>query len=124
MSKRYDSRMAPEPLRFECCPSVSSRIRPLGGLSREGKLLQLFRSDRVVQQLYETRCRPDVVNKPCQMVDPLIKRFSHCVQKYSYVYAFVKDFNMTQDYRLDYVRVRSGCACEVDYSLPETREYH
>ncbi|KAL8616641.1 hypothetical protein ACOMHN_031623 [Nucella lapillus] len=111
------------PVHLECCPTETRSIQPRGGVSREGRLLELYRDQWTVQRLYQTTCHASVVNRPCQLVDPAIKRYSRCVQKYSYAYAFVKDFNVTQHYRLDYVKVRSGCACEVDFSLQETFDY-
>ena len=111
------------PVHLECCPSETRRITPRGGLSREGKLLELYRDKHTVQNLYQTVCHASVVNRPCQLIDNRFRPYSKCVQKYSYVYAFVKDLNTTQHFRLDYVKVRSGCACEVDYTLEETVEY-
>ena len=123
MSKRGEVNTVNVPVHLECCPTETRRIQPLGGVSREGKLLELYRDKWTVQRLYQTTCHPTVVNRPCRLVDPKIRPLSRCVQQYSYVYAFVKDYNVTQHYRLDYVKVRSGCSCEVDFSLKETLEF-
>ncbi|KAK7492662.1 hypothetical protein BaRGS_00016141 [Batillaria attramentaria] len=115
MSKRGES--STNAHRIECCPSETRRIEPLGGISRDGKLLELYRDKWTIQRLDQTTCLPKYLNRRCRLVDATIKPWSRCVQKYSYVYAFVKDFNVTQHYRLDYVKVRSGCACEVDFNM-------
>ncbi|XP_061174622.1 uncharacterized protein LOC133191768 [Saccostrea echinata] len=95
----------------DCCPTVSQKISPIGGLSREGRLLKLYRDPRTVQRFYETSCAAGVLNRPCQYVDSM--RRSKCVQSYTYVYAIVRDYNTTQPYRMDYMRLKSGCTCKV-----------
>lgn len=88
------------------------RTAPLGGLSRDGTLLQLYRDSRTVQRLYETACLPSVLNRPCRFVNQSLFN-SVCVQKYTYMYAIVKDYNITQPYRVDYIRVKSACSCQI-----------
>jgi hypothetical protein len=44
---------------------------------------------------------------------------SKCVQNYTYMYAIVKDFNVTEPYRVDYMRVKSGCTCKVEESTTD-----
>lgn len=114
MSKREEPSMN---LHVECCPSVTRRVQPSGGISRDGTLLELYRDRSTVQRLFQTTCRPGVLDRPCSLLEPSIQPFSRCVQKYSYVYAFVRDVNVTGHYRMDYVKVRSGCSCEVDFTL-------
>ncbi|KAL5005112.1 hypothetical protein ScPMuIL_018568 [Solemya velum] len=96
----------------ECCPVRMQRTAPLGGLSRDGTLLQLYRDSRTVQRLYETACLPSVLNRPCRFVNQSLFN-SVCVQKYTYMYAIVKDYNITQPYRVDYIRVKSACSCQI-----------
>ncbi|CAC5417642.1 unnamed protein product [Mytilus coruscus] len=95
-----------------CCPTVKRRIAPRGGLSREGKLLELYRDVNAVQRFYETICHPAVADMPCRFIDPIYR--SKCVQNYTYMYAIVKDFNVTEPFRVDYMRVKSGCTCKVE----------
>lgn len=81
-------------------------------------------------RFYELSCRTDVENKPCRFVDRKLYNQSRCVQKFSYTYALVRDggdhpqrhqqrrqrhFPSLPDggWMLDYIRVRSGCACEL-----------
>ena len=96
----------------ECCASHTQAIAPLGGLSREGALLQLFRDPTTVQKFYETSCAPGIQDRPCRYINETY-RFSRCEQKYTYTYAIVKDFNVTQPYRIDYIKIKSGCSCIV-----------
>ncbi|XP_046357186.1 uncharacterized protein [Haliotis cracherodii] len=120
MSKRRDS-VVSRPMPYECCPALRERIEPYGGISREGKVLELYRDSRTVQTFYQTRCRPWVVNGQCHYLDVRAKRYSRCVQKYTYMYGIVKDYNVTQPYRVDYIKVKSGCTCELDFHRDATR---
>ncbi|GFR67330.1 venom nerve growth factor 2 [Elysia marginata] len=101
------------PFRIECCPSEVHLIHPRGGISRDGRLLELYRDHRTVQTFYQTTCLGQVRDRPCPLVRPELMRYSRCVQKYSFVYAFVRDFNVSESFRLDYIRLKSGCSCEV-----------
>lgn len=100
----------------DCCPIFSQKISPVGGLSREGKLLRLYRDPRTVQRFYEVSCAAGVLNRPCRYVDSTWR--SKCVQSYTYVYAIVRDYNTTQPYRMDYMRLKSGCSCKVEDQPP------
>ncbi|KAL3865789.1 hypothetical protein ACJMK2_043144 [Sinanodonta woodiana] len=97
---------------FDCCPTVLERISPLGGLSRDGKLLQLYRDTNTVQKFYEKSCAPDYSYAPCRFINQTVYE-SRCVQQFTYMYAIVKDFNVTQPFRVDYIKVKSGCTCKV-----------
>ncbi|XP_045215590.2 uncharacterized protein LOC123565885 [Mercenaria mercenaria] len=96
----------------ECCPTVTRAIAPLGGLSRDNSLLQLFRDSNTIQKFYETTCAHGVKNRPCNFVDQSEWR-SVCEQKHTYTYAIVKDFNVTEPYRIDYMKINSGCSCKI-----------
>lgn len=96
----------------DCCPTVTRAIAPLGGISKEGGLLQLFRDPHTIQKFYETSCAPNVENQPCNFIDPT-QWSSKCRQKYTFTYAIVKDFNLTEPYRIDYMRIKSGCSCSI-----------
>ncbi|KAK3775104.1 hypothetical protein RRG08_048313 [Elysia crispata] len=103
-----------ETLRVECCPSEMHQIHPRGGISRDGRLLELYRDHRTVQTFYQTTCLRQFRNRPCPLVRHDLQRYSRCVQKYSFVYAFVRDFNVSESFRLDYIRLKSGCSCVVE----------
>ncbi|RUS72757.1 hypothetical protein EGW08_019475 [Elysia chlorotica] len=108
-------------VRAECCPSQVHMVHPRGGISRDGRLLELYRDHRTVQTFYQTTCLREVHNRPCPLVRHELQRYSRCVQKYSFVYAFVRDFNVSESFRLDYIRLKSGCSCEVELKPPRTR---
>ncbi|GFO35732.1 venom nerve growth factor 2 [Plakobranchus ocellatus] len=101
-------------LRMDCCPSEVHLVHPRGGISREGRLLELYRDHRTVQKFYQTTCKSHVRDRPCHLIKEELRGFSRCVQKYSFVYAFVRDFNVSERFRLDFIRLKSGCACEVE----------
>lgn len=97
---------------LECCPSVTRAIAPLGGLSRDGALLQLFRDSNTIQKFYETTCARGVKGRPCNFINQS-EWISRCEQKHTYTYAIVKDFNVTEPYRIDYMKINSGCSCSI-----------
>lgn len=99
---------------LQCCPSVTETISPLGGISRNGDLLELYREHNSKQTFYQTSCLPQIENKPCRFIDKGYKAWTKCIQKYTYSYALVKDFGVSdQKYRIDFIRVKSACKCEI-----------
>ncbi|KAL0106774.1 hypothetical protein PUN28_015375 [Cardiocondyla obscurior] len=123
-------------LPVECCPTVEEMIQPRGGRTREDMLVPLYREGENVQRFFEYSCRPDVLDKPCRFVDRKFSNQSRCVQKYSFAYAIVQNPGSEQHRRhhhrehyhfsafsgntasgsgwtLDYIKVRSGCSCEI-----------
>jgi hypothetical protein len=38
---------------------------------------------------------------------------SVCKQETRYTYAIVKDFKATDEYRIDYIKLNSGCSCTI-----------
>ncbi|XP_064475239.1 uncharacterized protein LOC135389150 [Ornithodoros turicata] len=96
---------------FECCPSLTEAIQPLGGVSITGRIMELYREPNATQQFYQTSCREKVKGRPCLYVRS--KYRSRCIQTYSYMYALVREFQSNGPWRLDYIRYRSGCTCQV-----------
>ncbi|RWS08271.1 uncharacterized protein B4U79_13923, partial [Dinothrombium tinctorium] len=82
------------------------------GVSKHGRILELYRDENSTQSFYQTSCREGVKGRKCQFSPPLA--YARCVQKYTYTYALVREFGVPEDtpWRLDYIRVRSGCSCE------------
>lgn len=121
-------------LPVDCCPSTLEMVEPKGGINQEGMLVELFSEAENRQRFYELSCRAGVEGKPCRFMDRRLHNQSHCVQKYSYTYAIVREPESTTrqtrqhsqrphhfpsfpaagtNWMLDYIRVRSGCSCEV-----------
>ena len=99
---------------LECCPTVIEMVQPSGGVNMEGHIVELFRHGDIDQRIYEHSCRPDVLEKPCRFVEKVLRPISRCVQQFSYTYAVVGDHpGGLNDWRLDYIRIRSGCSCEI-----------
>ncbi|XP_022702008.1 uncharacterized protein LOC111267780 [Varroa jacobsoni] len=97
----------------DCCPSVTELIHPLAGVSRSGLILEIYRGENKTQKFYQTSCRRDVKNRPCRFVRSKYELSSRCTQEYSYTYAIVRNLNSNGQWRMDHIRVRSGCACKV-----------
>ncbi|KAG8178595.1 hypothetical protein JTE90_019701 [Oedothorax gibbosus] len=102
--KKHKTRMV-----AECCPSVTEIIQPQGGVSKSGRILELYRDPNSTQSFYQTSCTQGTEGKPCRYV----RANSACVQRYSYTYALVREFESNAQWRLDYIRIRNGCTCEV-----------
>ncbi|XP_046678162.1 uncharacterized protein LOC124366014 [Homalodisca vitripennis] len=118
-------------LPVDCCPSTLEMVEPQGGINQDGMLVELYSEIQNTQRFYELSCRAGVEGKPCRFLDRRLHNQSKCVQKYSYTYAIVRDdgtessarsaprpqqlFPSATGYkwRLDYIRVRSGCSCEI-----------
>ncbi|XP_049837812.1 uncharacterized protein LOC126282257 [Schistocerca gregaria] len=101
----------------ECCPSRVDMVAPVGGTNKDGDYVELFNSDEHQQSFFEVSCDDSVVDRPCMFVDHRLQNQSKCVQKYSYSYALVREPQQS-GWRLDYVRVRSGCSCEITPRAP------
>ncbi|XP_063220680.1 uncharacterized protein LOC134530057 [Bacillus rossius redtenbacheri] len=122
----------------DCCPSVLEMVEPEGGKNAQDMYVLLFRDGDKRQRFYELSCRKDVEGRPCRFMDRRLHNQSRCVQKYSYSYAIVQDpetshahhhrhgdQNLSKSFpsfssaaggsswMLDYIRIRSGCSCEV-----------
>ncbi|CAL1548269.1 unnamed protein product, partial [Lymnaea stagnalis] len=104
---------------MECCPSETHYIAPRAGISRGGWLLEIYRDERTLQKFYQTACKDDVRDQPCHYIKHEYQPASRCVQRFSYVYAFVRFFNVSENFRLDYIRVKSSCSCELDLTLQD-----
>ena len=98
---------------LECCPTVVEMVQPSGGTNMEGHVVELYRHGDLDQRIYEHSCRPDVLNQPCRFVEKLLRPLSRCVQQFSFTYAVVADHPSGNQWRLDYIRIRNGCACEI-----------
>lgn len=121
----------------DCCPSVMEMVQPKGGRNQEGMYVELYVGNNPyneTQRFFEFSCREDVVDRPCRFVDRKLRNQSRCEQKYAYQYAIVRaddgslpaahsahSFfpNGTSGWKLDYIRVRSGCSCVV---VPKARK--
>ncbi|XP_067131254.1 uncharacterized protein [Centruroides vittatus] len=99
----------------ECCPSVLEISEPQGGRSVNGILMDLYRDRNSTQKFYETVCHSDVLDKRCNYVREKLRPYSKCVQKYGLSYALVRKHGTDEDWRLDYILIRSGCACELRF---------
>ncbi|XP_003739674.1 uncharacterized protein LOC100907016 [Galendromus occidentalis] len=97
----------------DCCPSVTELIHPLAGVSRNGMILEIYRGENKTQKFYQTSCRREVKDRPCRFVRLKYESASRCEQEYSYTYAIVRDVNTESQWRMDHIRVRSGCKCKV-----------
>lgn len=122
-------------LPVDCCPAVEEMVQPRGGRTREDMYVPLYQEGENVQRFFEYSCRADVLNKPCRFVDRKFSNQSRCVQKYSFTYAIVQNPGLEHrrhhhrehyhfpaftsntvsgsGWTLDYIRVRSGCSCEI-----------
>nr|ATU82772.1 secreted Nerve growth factor-like protein [Pristhesancus plagipennis] len=128
-------------LPVDCCPSTLEMVEPKGGTNQEGMLVTLYSDGENKQRFYELSCRQGVEGKPCRFMDRKLHNQSRCVQKYSYTYALVKQPSDSTKYQprqnhfksfppkgsnwmLDYIRVRSGCSCEVTPRTKRKRTSH
>ncbi|KAF3429841.1 hypothetical protein E2986_01490 [Frieseomelitta varia] len=136
-------------LPVDCCPTVEEMVEPVGGRNRENMYVQLYRDGQNAQRFFEYSCRPDVLDKPCRFIDRKFTNQSRCVQKFSYTYAIIENSGSTGGkeehgrhrhrermiptfagntvggsmWTLDYIKVRSGCSCEVMPKPKKKKKY-
>ncbi|XP_015917282.2 uncharacterized protein B0416.2 isoform X1 [Parasteatoda tepidariorum] len=107
----------------ECCPSVTEIFQPLGGVAKNGRFLELYRGQNSTQSFYQTSCKEGVKGKACKYVQHNHHVHSMCVQRYTYTYALVREFNSDLPWRMDYIRIRSACTCEIRARVPDDYFY-
>lgn len=98
---------------IDCCPTRSEWISPRGGVSREGRILEVFQDNvtNMIQTFQQHSCF--IRDKPCLFQNPMFD--TRCRQKYSFTYAIVREYNAPEGtpWRLDQIRIRSGCQCQI-----------
>ncbi|ELT90905.1 hypothetical protein CAPTEDRAFT_203847 [Capitella teleta] len=100
---------------LDCCPTVTELVHRKIGVSPQGLVLDLFHGENFTQTFYERACHPEIKDRPCQFLDPKFEPASRCVQQFSYVYAMARTYgNWFEGFRIDYVRVATGCKCQVN----------
>uniref|UniRef100_T1KLF6 Uncharacterized protein n=1 Tax=Tetranychus urticae TaxID=32264 RepID=T1KLF6_TETUR len=99
-SRKHNQRLAMEPFKFqtnlikriqrrpidtrppffglfaECCPSVTEIIQPKGGVSRNGRILELYGTNTSRQSFYQTSCKEGIKGKNCRFIAPNVKGLS------------------------------------------------
>ena len=82
--------------------------------TKNGKVVTVNNDDQSPQIFYEVRCAEHVENQTCNFVEKNKKKYSVCVQRYTYTYALVKDIDSVKDdWRLDHIPIKNGCTCEL-----------
>ncbi|CAG2163497.1 unnamed protein product [Oppiella nova] len=84
----------------------TKRIVSVGGVSKSGRILELYRDENSTQHFFQISCKEK--GKRCGR-HPVLKALSQrfqCVQKYSFTYALVREFNAPElRYRIPDVSV-------------------
>ncbi len=62
-----------------------------GGVSKDGRILELYRDENSTQNFYQISCKEK--GKLCGRKTLNNRYLFHCVQKYSYTYALVREFS-------------------------------
>ena len=107
---------------LECCPTLTEYAVRRTAINPQGLVLELLTTPNYTQSFYQTLCHPAIKNRPCQFIDPRIAYASRCTQQYSYVYAIGRTFGKwDEQFRMDYIRVASGCKCQVKKSYIRKR---
>ena len=92
-----------------CCPAGEELTSPRAGTRRDGSLAILYADDNFQQIFFERSCQARTAGED-SVVDRRLRRRYRCVQQYSHSYAV---YNVNGTKVLDYIRIRSGCKCEV-----------
>ena len=101
---------------MDCCPTTTHLTELKRAVNAQGVVLELFHTREFSQKFYETLCHKNHHNATCQFIDRRFRDRAKCRQQYSYVYALGRTYgNIEEDFKIDYVRVPSGCKCEVSF---------
>ncbi|XP_050428583.1 uncharacterized protein LOC126838302 [Adelges cooleyi] len=128
----------------DCCPSQVEMIEPNGGSNPQGLYVELYSDGTDKQRFYEVSCKEGVEGKPCLFMERKLHNHSVCEQRYSYSYAIVREGNGRHHHntsnggvnkqfpslfpndnnvwKLDYIQVRSGCACKVQTPIKKQKQ--
>lgn len=94
-----------------CCPAVEERTSPLAGARLDGTPALLDTTGGVRQIFFESSCRNQTAGETARLSQHLRRRHAvRCVQEYSYSLAV---YNINGSRVLDYMRIRSGCRCDL-----------
>ena len=98
---------------LSCCPTFT-RYGPINhAVDDHGMLVELYLQPGEEQKFYMTYCVGERKGKPCGFIDERVKKFSECVQKYSYQYAIARRWGSNDMYSLTAIRMPTGCHCEI-----------
>ncbi|XP_042883502.1 uncharacterized protein LOC122260340 [Penaeus japonicus] len=104
---------------YDCCPSklVVKEIKV--GKSRENYAMEISASH---QLFYERVCLEGYEGKECVFPPRSLKRnvTTRCHQEYSLTQAIARPYESDEDYKLDYIKIRSGCSCQI--SVPQKKK--
>ena len=92
-----------------CCPAGEELTSPQAGTKRDGTLGILYADDQFQQMFFERSCQRGTDGEDT-VADRRLRRRYRCVQQYSHSYAVYRE-NGTKV--LDYIKIRSGCRCEM-----------
>lgn len=107
---------------YDCCPSkvVVKEIKV--GKSRDNYAMDISASH---QLFYERVCLEGYEGKKC--VFPSRTNFrsgvtTRCHQQYSYTQAIARPYESDGDYKQDYIKIRSGCSCQISVVQKKKRK--
>jgi len=117
---------------LDCCPSVTQRNRRTFAVNKHGLVIELFQTHNFTQEFYETTCHAyneqletSTNATSCRFVDARLARYSRCIQQWSYVTAIARLFGQRgEQFKLDNVRVPTGCKCQILASAVAAVEEH
>ena len=93
-----------------CCPAGEELTSPRAGTRRDGSLGILYADDKFRQMFFERSCQARADGEEAPAAERRLRRRYRCVQQYSHSYAV---YNVNGTKVLDYIRIRSGCKCEM-----------
>lgn len=100
---------------LDCCPSKFIVVEKQVGKDRNNHAVEVRPSQ---QYFYERVCLPDIEGKECVFPAKSLRKGveTRCAQEFSFVQAQVRPYRSDLEWQLDYIHVRSGCACQVNVS--------
>lgn len=99
---------------MDCCPSKIIVVQLQVGKDRWNHAVEVHPD----QYVYERVCLQGIEEKECVFPARSLRKgvVTRCAQQFSYVLAQVRPYRSSENWKMDYIYVRSGCSCQVSVS--------
>lgn len=98
---------------IDCCPSKLIVVQKTVGKGRDHLARSINPSHN---EFHERVCLEGYEGKECIFPARTLRggTITRCVQEYSYSQALARPYNSSEQWKLDYIKTKSGCSCQVN----------
>ncbi|KAK8751420.1 hypothetical protein OTU49_017503 [Cherax quadricarinatus] len=97
---------------IDCCPSKSVIVKKIVGKADDNHAMEIHANH---QHFYERVCLDEYLGKECIFPVKALRKgtVTRCVQQYSYSQALSRTYQSDEEWKMNNVEVKTGCACQV-----------